>query len=76
MEILDTGDRNDLTAVCLIDIDSCETVEGVELRDTYTGTLVRIVVVDDIGLLIQLQGTVIDLTDADTADELVIIVVG
>ena len=73
MEILDTGDRNDLTAVCLIDIDSCETVEGVELRDTYTGTLVRIVVVDDIGLLIQLQGTVIDLTDADTADELVII---
>ena len=73
VEILDTGNRNDLTAVCLIDIDSCETIEGIELRDTYTGTLVRIVVVYDIGLLIQLQGTVIDLTNTDTSDELVVI---
>ena len=73
VEILDTGNRNDLTAAGLIDINSCETVKGVELRDTYTGTLVRIVVVHDVGLLIQLQGTVIDLTDTDTADELVVI---
>ena len=73
VEILDTGNRNDLTAAGLIDINSCETVKGVELRDTYTGTLVRIVVVHDVGLLIQLQGTVIDLTDTDTSDELVVI---
>ena len=73
MEILDTGDSDDLTAVGLIDVDSCKTVKGIELRDTYTRTLVRIVVVYDIGLLIQLQRTVIDLTNTDTADELVVV---
>ena len=73
MQVGNTGNGNDGTDAGLLDLHPVQAFKFIELADSDLFHFVRIMVVDDHHVLIDLQAAVVDLADADPADILVIV---
>ena len=73
MQISDTRNGNDRTNLCLFHIDLLQSLELIELRDTYILSLVRIMMVDNDCILVQLDAAVGYFSNTDTTDIIIVI---
>ena len=73
MEVGDAGYGHDGTDAGLGDLDFVQSVEFIEFGDFDFFLLVRVVVVDEDDFLVDAQGTVVNLADADAADVFVVV---
>ena len=73
VDIRDTGHSHDGSDLCTLDLHPVQAVKLIQLSDLHSPSLVHVMMVYDDAVLIDPQGTVVDLSDPDPAHVLVIV---